>query len=287
LTSPPGTYPITVSGATSDNYIITFVDGTLTVQPKQNQAITFNALPVKTYGNADFAAGATSTNNTIPVTYSSSNTNVATIIGNNIHIVGAGTSNITASQAGNAGYFPAPDVTRVLTVNKANLAIRVRDTTKVQGQPNPPFTITYTGFVLGENVANLLTPPVATTTAMDVSSPGFYPITLSGATSNNYNITYTNGRLTIFPPTGNTVQHFNAFMSNSTTLTVRVFSPSPSLGDIMVYDMAGRPLLRKNLFMPAGFISMDIPVTTLPSGIYTVVVKGDGVDLRKNIRILK
>jgi hypothetical protein len=285
--SAPGTYPITVSGATAANYNITFVNGTLTVQPKQNQTITFNALPVKTYGNPDFAAGATSTNNTIPITYTSSNISVATIAGSNIHIVGAGTTNITASQAGSVGYFPAPDVTRALIVNKANLTIRVRDTTKVEGQPNPPFTITYTGFVLGESVANLITPPIATTAAMDFSSAGYYPITLSGATSNNYNITYVNGRLTIFPLGGVSDMTLNAYMSNSTTLTVRVFSPAPALGDVMLFDMSGRPLLRKNLFMPAGFISMDIPVASLPAGIYTVWIKGDNVDLKKFVRILK
>lgn len=287
LASAPGTYPITVSGATAANYNITFVNGTMTVQPKTNQTITFNTPAVKTYGNADFPAGATSTNSTIPITYTSSNTSVATIIGSNIHIVGAGTTNITASQAGNAGYFPAPDVTRTLTVNKANLNIRVRDTTKVQGQPNPSFTITYTGFVLGETAANLLTQPVATTTAMDISSPGYYPITVSGATSNNYNITFTNGRLTIFPLGGTNDQYINAYMSNPTTLTVRVFSPAPALGDIIVYDMYGRPLVRKNLFMPAGFISTDIQLPTIPSGIYTVVIKGDSVDLKKMIRVLK
>lgn len=287
LASPPGVYPIAVTGATAANYTISFVAGTLTVQPKQNQTITFPAFATKTYGNADFAIGATSTNNTIPISYVSSNTNVATIVGNNIHIVGAGTSDITASQAGNAGYFPAPDVTRTLTVNKANLMIRVRDTLKVQGTPNPPFTITYTGFVLGETAANLLTPVVATTTAIDISSPGYYPITLSGATSNNYNITYTNGRLTVLPLTGTASQYMLAYMSNSTTLTVRVYSPAPALGDIVVYDMSGRPMLRKNLFMPTGFISMDLPVAKLPSGIYTVTIRGENVDLQRTIPIIK
>jgi len=285
--SPAGTYPITVNGATSNNYTITFVNGTLTVQPQQNQTITFPALATKTYGNADFAAGATSTNSTIPITYASSNTAVATIIGSNIHIVGAGTANITASQAGNAGYFPAPDVVRPLTVNKVNLTIRVLDTVKTQGQPNPPFTITYTGFVLGETSANLLTQVAATTTATDISSPGYYPITLGGATSNNYNITYTNGRLTILPLTGTATQYMNAYMSNSSTLTIRVFSPNPELADVTVHDLNGNPVRRKNLFMPTGFISMDIPVFTLPSGIYIVTIRGNNVDLQKTIRIIK
>lgn len=285
--STPGTYPITVTGATAANYDITMVNGVLTVQAKQTQTITFNTLPTKTYGNADFTVTATSTNNTIPVTFSSSNTSVATVTGNTVHIVGAGTANIIAAQAGNDGYFPAANVSRPLTVSKANLTIRVRDTTKVEGEVNPPFTVTYTGFVLGETVANLLTPPQVSTAATTSSAAGYYPLTLVGATSNNYNIVYTHGRLTIFPPGGNGQSYLNAFMPNSNTLTVRVFSTEPKLGDVYLFDMNGKSLLKKNMFMPAGFINMDVPVGTIPSGIYVVAVRGNGVDLKKTIAIVK
>ena len=285
--SGPGTYPITVSGATSNNYTITFVNGTLTVQARQNQTITFNALPTKTYGNADFPTGATSTNNTIPITYTSSNPGVATVTGNLIHITGAGTTTITASQAGNAGYFPATDVARTLTVNKAPLTIRVRDTLRTEGQPNPPFVITYTGFVLGETAANLLTPVVATTTATELSAPGYYPITLSGGNSDNYNVTYVNARLTVLPASGTDQQHLNVYMSSPNTITVRVYSPQPYIGDITLYDFGGRPLLKKNLFMPVGFISTDLQVPTLPSGIYIITIKGDGVDLKKTVPLIR
>lgn len=284
LASAPGTYPITVSGATAANYTITFVNGVLTVQAKQNQTITFATPATKTYGNANFSAAASSTNNTIPLTYASSNTGVANINSSGIiSITGAGTTNITVSQAGNDGYFPAPSVTRTLTVNKANLTIRVRDTTKVVGEPNPPFTITYTGFVLGETAANLTTAPSVSTIATASSAPGYYTLTVSGAVSSNYNFIYTNGRLTILPASGTAQQYMNAFMSNSSTFTVRVYSPTPSLGDIIIFDMSGKPLIRRNLFMPAGFINMDIPVYHLPAGLYIVTIKGDGVDLKKTI----
>ena len=286
--SPPGTYPITVNGATSNNYIITFVNGSLTVQAKQSQTITFNALPAKTYGNADFPTGATSTNNTIPITYVSSNTAVATVNSSGIiHITGGGTTTITASQAGNAGYFPAADVARTLTVSKVNLTIRVRDTTKVQGQPNPPFTITYTGFVLGETAANLTTPPQVNTLATTNSTAGYYALTPEGAVSNNYNFIYVPGRLTIYPNSGTDQQYLHAFMPNKDILTVRVYSVTPALGDIVLWDMSGRPVLKKNLYMPPGFISADLFISTLPTGIYTVTVRGNGVDLKKTIAIMK
>jgi trimeric autotransporter adhesin len=285
--SPPGTYPITVSGATAANYTITFVSGTLTVNPRLTQTITFNAPPVKTYGNADFATGASSTNSTIPITYSSSNTGVATVTGNMIHITGAGTTTITASQAGNTAYFPAADVARILTVNKAPLTIRVRDTTKIEGTPNPPFTITYTGFVLGETAASLSTQPVAVTSATTTSSAGYYTVIPEGAASPNYNITYTPGRLTIYPPGGTNTPHLNAFMSNSTTLVVRVYVTEPALGDIFLFDRSGKLVLKRNAFLPQGFINVNLDVSTLASGIYALAVRGNGVNLKRLVSIIK
>ncbi|HEY0678386.1 MAG TPA: MBG domain-containing protein, partial [Chitinophagaceae bacterium] len=197
--SPPGQYPIIPSAATAVNYDIVFVNGVLTISPRQTQTITFNTPPVKTYGNADFAAGATSTNTTIPVSYTSSNTTVATIVGNNIHITGAGTTTITASQPGDALYFPAANVSRTLTVNKANLTVRAMDTIRAVGANNPDFRLTFTGFVLGEGVPNLTTAPAATTNATITSPPGYYNITVANGVSSNYNFIYINGRLTVLP----------------------------------------------------------------------------------------
>ncbi len=86
---------------------------------KQNQTITFTTLPTKNLGDADFNLTATSTNASIPVTYSSGSTAVATIINGSIHIMGAGTATIVASQAGNANYNAAADVMQTLSVNKS------------------------------------------------------------------------------------------------------------------------------------------------------------------------
>ena len=91
----------------------------------QVNAFIYNDLPVKTYGDPDFNGGATSLNTTEPIIYSSSNPLVATIVGNNIHIIGAGTSDITASQMGD-GVFPDTSATKTLTVNKAALEYKSR-----------------------------------------------------------------------------------------------------------------------------------------------------------------
>jgi hypothetical protein len=70
---------------------------------RQTQTINFSPLPSKTLGDADFSAGATASSG-LTVSYTSSNSDVATIVNGNIHIVGVGTSTITASQAGDANY---------------------------------------------------------------------------------------------------------------------------------------------------------------------------------------
>ncbi len=288
IASAPGTYPITVSGATAANYIITHVNGTMTVIPKQNQTITFPQPATKTYGNAPFSTGATSTNSTIPITYTSSNTSVATVSGNTITITGAGTTVITAMQAGNDGYFPAPNVARTLTVNKANLTIRATDTTKITGQINPVFRMIYTGFVLGETATNLATQPSVSTTATTNSSPGYYDLIPGGAVTNNYNITYLNGRMTVLPLSGTSEQYLLAYRNSNGNIAVRVYSPEVYLADIIVYDLNGRPVARRNILMPAaGFAYVELPAQSLSSGIYVVAVIGDGVRLEKMIHFMR
>jgi len=89
---------------------------------KANQAITFGALSNKTAGDANFDLTATSATSAVnPITYTSSNQSVATISGATVTILGAGTTTITASQAGSANYNAASDVAQSLTVSSASL----------------------------------------------------------------------------------------------------------------------------------------------------------------------
>ena len=129
-----GTYPnkVTASAAvggtfSTGNYTITYTAGSIIVD-KASQSITFNTLPVgKTTADADFAPGASSATSGInAITYSSSNTNVATIVNGNIHIVGVGTTSITASQSSSANYNPAADVSQSLTITTSSTSDNFR-----------------------------------------------------------------------------------------------------------------------------------------------------------------
>jgi hypothetical protein len=112
------------------------------------QTITFASLPAKTFGDAPFALGATASSG-LAVTYASSNTAAATVSGNTVTIVGAGSATITASQAGNANYSAATIATQTLTVNKAaatvtlgNLAATYDGTPKAASATTTPSGLT-------------------------------------------------------------------------------------------------------------------------------------------------
>jgi hypothetical protein len=82
---------------------------------KATQAITFNALPQKTVVDAPFNLTA-SASSALAISYSSSNTDVATVSGKTVTIVGPGTTTITASQPGNNNYLEADEASQTLTV---------------------------------------------------------------------------------------------------------------------------------------------------------------------------
>jgi len=114
-----GTYPITlvVGTLSSGNYSFNFVAGTLTVN-KAPQTITFGSLPIKYVDDVDFAITATATSG-FPVSFSSSDATIATIVNGQIHIVGIpGSLTITASQAGNSDYLAATNVNQPFLVIK-------------------------------------------------------------------------------------------------------------------------------------------------------------------------
>jgi uncharacterized repeat protein (TIGR03803 family) len=85
--------------------------------PASDQSITFGSVAAKTFGDAPFALTATASSG-LAVSYTSSNTGVATISGSTVTIVGVGTTTITANQAGNATYAAAISTDQDLVVLK-------------------------------------------------------------------------------------------------------------------------------------------------------------------------
>ena len=160
-----------------------------------NQSIDLATLPAMTYGGTAYTLPANSTKG-LPLTWTSSNEDVAVISNGSIRVIGAGTAIITATQAGNENYLPMSKE-YTLTVAKASLTITADDATRNVGEANPAFTAKYEGFVNGDDASVLTTQPVLSTTATEDSPVGSYDITVTGAAVANYDITYVKGTLTV------------------------------------------------------------------------------------------
>jgi len=85
--------------------------------------------------------------------------------------------------------------TGILTVNKAELVIAADNKSKNYGSPLPALTISYTGLVNGDIAPSIK--PTISTTALELSPVGSYPILISGAADPNYSISYSSGVLAV------------------------------------------------------------------------------------------
>ncbi|WP_420316691.1 T9SS type A sorting domain-containing protein [Ekhidna sp.] len=103
---------------------------------KATQTITFDPISQRTFGDADFQLNATSSSG-LPISYHSSNGGIATVSGNTVTIVGAGSTVITASQSGDDLYQEAEDVQQTLTVNKANQIISFGSLSDIKYSDDP------------------------------------------------------------------------------------------------------------------------------------------------------
>ena len=116
-------------------------------------------------------------------------------------------------------------------INKANLTITAANKTMTYGGTVPTYTYTGTGFVNGETVSVLggtasYTVKNSSGTAITISkttNAGTYTITPSGLSSNNYNITYKAGTLTIGQETNPiTVTNKTVYTGSTTDLSTLV-----------------------------------------------------------------
>jgi hypothetical protein len=108
----------------------------------------------------------------------------------------AGEYDIVASGLSAEGYeIEFEDGT--LTIEKADLTVKVNDSEKLVDTANPTFSVTYTGFVNGDDADDLTGTLMYETEAITSSPAGDYPVSASGLSSDNYEITYQEGTLTI------------------------------------------------------------------------------------------
>ncbi|MGO4772798.1 MBG domain-containing protein, partial [Flavobacterium sp. W22_SRS_FK3] len=169
---------------------------------ERNKTQTITASDItKKYGDEPFTHGTASSG--LPLEYvSSSNTAIAKIEEGKIKVIGVGTATITVTQSGNSNEYDAATTTFTVTVGKRALTVSADNKVKVQDNSVfTGFTVSYSGFVFNDTPDNSLSGNVAysgtSTTATAVGDA--YAIIPSGYTSSKYEISYTNGNLTIVP----------------------------------------------------------------------------------------
>ena len=112
------------------------------------QSITFGTLPVMVYGDAPFTLTASASSG-LPVSYVSADTTVATVTGNTVLILMAGSTLVTASQNGNSNYLAAANVGQTLTVDDLQMGLNIRMESNaviltLTGNPGRDYSILYT-----------------------------------------------------------------------------------------------------------------------------------------------
>jgi hypothetical protein len=190
-----GTYPIQAAGLSATNYNITFVNGTLTVNPAMLTATV--ASGTKTYGAANPALGLTYTG------FVNGDTSAA-LTGTPVFTTtpaapsAIGTYPVTASGL-NATNYQINYVAGSLTIKPAPLTISVPTFSVIYGNNVPAMPPVYTGLTNGDTPASLTTRPTVNIPVNSDSNVGTYTSTVSGAVDSNYTITYVSGTVKVLP----------------------------------------------------------------------------------------
>ena len=228
---------------------------------RAGQTITFGALANRTFGDADFGVSATSSAG-LTVTFTALGS--CTVGGGTVHISGAGTCTIRASQIGDANHDAAPDVDRSFAIAKANQAIAITTgvpasaifgttfaTAASGGGSGNPVTIT-TGGVCGVSAGG-----AGTATIQMTSGTGTCAVSYSQAGDTNYN------------PAATLAANVNAAKA-SQVITVTTTAPSAatfgsSFTVAATGGASGNPVIYTS---PVGDGCSDIgPTFTMTSGI--------------------
>ena len=239
-----GTHSITATGGTADNYEVNVVNGTLTVSKATLTAVADNKS--KIYGE---------TNPTLTITYegfkysdqveSLTTPPVASTSATTDSNAGTYAINLTEGSDNN---YTINNTEGILSVEKAVLNVSVENKSRIYGNDNPELTVSYSGFLNGDDVDDIETKPVVCTSADLTSDAGIYNITADGGFDNNYNFDYIYGILEILKadqvltfetiPTGlRTTQSHELIASSTSGLPVRFESSENSIVEISGINM--------------------------------------------------
>lgn len=264
-----GTTTITAMQAGNQNYVTAAsVERTLTVSQKQ-QSITFDALQDRTIGESSFSITATASSG-LPVIFTSSNPAVATVSGNTITLVGAGTTVIKASQAGDSRYTSAQSVERTLTVRKRTQLITfVALAEKILGETDFQLAATTSsGLAISYTSSD---PAVATVVGNTVTLRGAGATTITASQQGDAQFdaaTPVSQVLVVRLVTGIEAGYDDAVKVYPNPVTDRITVESHGPGNLFsVLDVAGKVVLKPQaLFSDGKQYTLDLG--SLTSGVY-------------------
>ena len=188
--SGAGTYPTSCSGGSAANYVLGYVNGTVTASSSATQSITFANPGTQTYGPSFTLATPPTATSGLSVTITSNSPGVCTVSGNVVTIVGIGTCSLSASQAGgtNGGttYSAATTVTITFTISQRPIVVTASSSSLNYGDSVPTITPSYsTNFANGDTssvVSGIRCTNTYTTTSAAGSS---HATSCTGATATN------------------------------------------------------------------------------------------------------
>ena len=197
----------------------------------------------KTYGDADFYN--TASNLTVgggALTYASSNTAVDVVDAQSgkVTIKGAGDAVITVTAAAVANQYAETSATYAVTVAKAPLTITARDKAITYGEKAANDWYAIAGFVNSEDESVLSGEAVYSYTYKQYGNVGEYAISVSGLTSQNYAITFVDGKLTVGQATKYTItlSDLEQLAGHVSGVTARI-DPYDTSADLSVEYLVG------------------------------------------------
>ncbi len=197
--SPVGNYPIvpTLVDPTNrlGNYVVTLNNGTLAVSPAPLTVTAADATRPFGFPNPAFTGtiAGIKNNDNITATYSTTATATSPL----------GTYPITATlvdPTNKLGNYSVTNTPGTLAITSAQLTVTVADATRVYGDPNPAFTVSFSGFVNGDTAAVVSGTP-SCSSAAPTSAVGTYPIVCTQGTlsATSYVFVFVSGTLTVTP----------------------------------------------------------------------------------------
>ncbi|MGD0198826.1 MAG: MBG domain-containing protein, partial [Solirubrobacteraceae bacterium] len=192
------------SGAVDPNYKITYVDGSVTVDPAPLQVLvsgaqTYSSSPAPSFSIAGYH-GFVNGEGTGALSSDSLSGCATTINSSAPPPVAAGSYSGAIETAGCSGVsadnYSVSYVDDGYTVSPASLVITASSPSTTYGTV-PAISASYAGFVGSDGPALLTTQPVCFTTDSSSTAPGTAPSYCTGASDPNYTISYVSGLVTI------------------------------------------------------------------------------------------